>query len=77
MPSDPAPGEVVATLTLSVLHTPSGGPLVSLKSDGLWSGDSVNHRYYSFGEMSPAELPPHIVWGHLLGIMGGMLTSDT
>lgn len=52
------------------------GLLVSLRTNGNFSGEVINRRFYSIDQAPPSDLDPADFWAPILGHIAGFLASD-
>lgn len=65
-----------AQITITVTPQAAGGALASLSTDGAFADEMVDRRFYSIGDMPPANVPPYAFWGTLLAHIGHLMNGD-
>lgn len=64
-----------AILTITAIDD-GPGMFVSLKSEGDYSGELIDRRFYSIPEEPPAGLAPYLFWGGICSAIGALLGTD-
>lgn len=72
----PPPEGIFAELTITVKTGDFPGMMGSVTTDGHFSDPTIEHRFYSFNEVPPAELPPIMFWGVILSKVGAFMLDD-
>lgn len=63
-------------IKITVISDDNETMLVSLATEGDFSDEMIDRRFYSIPEMPPPDLPPRHFWGSLLGSIAPFLSSD-
>jgi hypothetical protein len=66
---------ILTALTLTARQE-GNGLLVSLKSEGDFSDEMIDRRFYSIADVPPADLPPGDFWAVILGQVAGFLVPE-
>lgn len=69
------PENIDATLTVTA-RLEGRGLLISLKSEGDFSGETIDRRFYSIPHLPPAGLDPALFWATVLDGISGLLGAD-
>lgn len=64
-----------AALTIRVRFD-MDAPFAALHTEGMFSGGSIERRFYSFGENPPDDITPENFWSEVLRCISGYLRED-
>ena len=67
--------DINASITLTA-KSEGTGLLISLKTDGDFSGEMVDCRFYSIPQLPPSDLASNAFWAPLLADIGKFLTPE-
>ena len=64
-----------AKITITA-HQEAAGLLLSLQTDGDFSSETINRRFYSIPELPPDDTEAAEFWSPILAIIAGFLAPD-